>query len=87
MKLIEEGANHILLPGPIPFTGPVRLLHGQRDDAVPWQLSLDTAAALASEAVAVILIKDGDHRLSRDEDLARLLRTVDEVSEAIRAAP
>lgn len=84
LKLIEEGRNHLLLPGPIPFTGPVRLLHGQRDDAVPWELSLDTAAALASEAVEVTFIKDGDHRLSRDEDIARLLRTVGEISERLR---
>jgi pimeloyl-ACP methyl ester carboxylesterase len=83
LKLIEEGRNHLLLPGPIPFTGPVRLLHGQRDDAVPWQLSLDTAAALASEAVEVTFIKDGDHRLSRDEDIARLLRTVREISDRV----
>lgn len=84
LKLIEEGRNHLLLPGPIPFTGPVRLLHGQRDDAVPWELSLDTAAALASEAVEVTFIKDGDHRLSRDADIARLLRTVREISERLR---
>lgn len=84
MNLIEEGRNHLLLPGPIPFAGPVRLLHGQLDDAVPWQLSLDTAAALASEAVEVTFIKDGDHRLSREEDIARLLRTVREISERLR---
>ena len=84
MTLIEEGRNHLLLPGPIPFTGPVRLLHGQRDDAVPWQLSLDTAAALASDSVEVTLVKDGDHRLSRPEDLARLTRTVDELSDRLR---
>lgn len=84
MRLIEEGRNHLLLPGPIPFAGPVRLLHGQRDDAVPWELSLETARALASESVEIILVKDGDHRLSRDEDLARLLRTVDEVSDRLR---
>lgn len=84
MKLIEEGRNHLLLTGPIPFTGPVRLLHGQRDDAVPWRLSLDTAAALASDAVEITLVKDGDHRLSRPEDLARLTRTVDEVSDRLR---
>ena len=83
-RLIEEGRDHLLLPGPIPFTGPARLLHGQRDDAVPWELSLETARALASESVEIILVKDGDHRLSRDEDLARLLRTVDEVSERLR---
>lgn len=84
MNLIEEGRNHLLLPGPIPFAGPVRLLHGQLDDAVPWQLSLDTAAALASEAVEVTFIKDGDHRLSREEDIARLLRTVREISARLR---
>ncbi len=84
MRLIEEGRNHLLLPGPIPFHGPVRLLHGQRDDAVPWALSLDTAAALASDAVEVTLVKDGDHRLSRDEDIARLLRTVREITDRLR---
>lgn len=87
MKLIEEGRNHLLLPGPIPFAGPVRLLHGQRDDAVPWQLSLDTAAALSGDQVEVTLIKDGGHRLSRDEDIARLLRTVAEVTDRLRAGP
>jgi len=84
MKLVEEGRNHLLLPGPIPFQGPVRLLHGQRDDAVPWELSLDTAAALASESVEITLVKDGDHRLSREEDIERLLRTVRELSDRLK---
>lgn len=84
MRLIEEGRNHLLLPGPIPFHGPVRLLHGQRDDAVPWELSLQTAAALASDSVTVTLVKDGDHRLSREEDIARLLRTVREITGRLR---
>ena len=87
MRLIEEGRRHLLLPGPIPFDGPVRLLHGQRDDAVPWQLSLEIAAALSGGDVEVTLVKDGDHRLSRDQDIARLLRTVDEVTDRLRADP
>jgi pimeloyl-ACP methyl ester carboxylesterase len=87
MKLIQEGARHLLLPGPIPFDGPVRLLHGQRDDAVPWQLSLEVAAALTGGSVEVTLVKDGDHRLSRDVDIARLLRTVDEVTDRLREDP
>jgi dipeptidyl aminopeptidase/acylaminoacyl peptidase len=62
----------------------VRLLHGQRDDAVPWELSLQTAEALASGSVTVTLVKDGDHRLSREEDIARLLRTVREISDVLR---
>lgn len=74
--LIEEGRNHLLLRGPIPFAGPVHLLHGQRDPDVPWRVSLSLAAALTGDAVRVTLIKDGDHRLSRPQDLDLLCRTV-----------
>lgn len=56
---------------------PVRLLHGQRDADVPWEISLRLAAALRSDAIQVTLIKDGDHRLSRDEDIALLKRQVE----------
>ncbi|TRD11250.1 alpha/beta hydrolase [Erythrobacter insulae] len=51
---------------------PVRLLHGQRDTDVPWETSLKLAEALRSDAVQVTLVKDGDHRLSRDCDIATL---------------
>ncbi|MCO6416918.1 alpha/beta hydrolase [Siccirubricoccus sp. KC 17139] len=74
--LLEEGRNHLLLGGPIPIGAPVRLLHGQEDPDVPWQLSLEVAAKLATPDVQVILVKDGDHRLSRPEDLALLRRTL-----------
>lgn len=60
----------------IPIDCPVRLLHGQADPDVPWELSMRIAAALRSDDVQVTLIKDGDHRLSRDADIALLLRTV-----------
>ncbi|MDH3701395.1 MAG: alpha/beta hydrolase [Alphaproteobacteria bacterium] len=80
LRLIEEGDDHLLLPGPIPFDGPVRLLHGQRDDAVPWRLSLEIAEALRSDRVEVSLIKDGDHRLSGDADIARLLQAVETIA-------
>jgi pimeloyl-ACP methyl ester carboxylesterase len=80
LGLISEGRRHLLLDGPIAFTGPVRLLHGQRDPDVPWRHSLMTAESLTSEDVRVILVKDGDHRLSRPEDIALLLRTVDELA-------
>lgn len=57
----------------LPITCPIRLLHGQADPDVPWQLSLQIAEKAASADVQVILIKDGDHRLSRDSDIALLL--------------
>jgi len=64
---------------PIAITCPVRLLHGQRDPDVPWELALTLAEQLHSDDVQVTLIKDGDHRLSRDADIALLLRTIAEL--------
>jgi pimeloyl-ACP methyl ester carboxylesterase len=77
---VADAPGHRMLGGGIAITAPVRLLHGQRDDAVPWRLSLDIAARLHSDRVQVILIKDGDHRLSRPGDIAVLLAAVAEVS-------
>ena len=69
-----DGQAQRLLDGKIELTCPVRLLHGQRDADVPWEIALRLAAALRSADVQVTLVKDGDHRLSRDEDIALLLR-------------
>ena len=77
--LIDDARDQLLLDGQIGITAPVRLLHGQRDEAVPWRLSLDIAARLQSEEVQVRLIKDGDHRLSREADIAALIATVEEL--------
>ena len=74
--LIEDGRRHQVLGGRIALTCPVRLLQGQRDDDVPWAQALALADALDSEDVQVVLIKDGDHRLSRPQDIALLCRTV-----------
>lgn len=71
-----DGQANRLLGGEIALTCPVRLLHGQQDTDVPWEISLDLAAQLCSAAVQVVLIKDGDHRLSRTSDIALLLGAV-----------
>lgn len=75
--LIEDGARHHVLTGRIALNCPVRLLHGQADPDVPWELALTIAAQLDSDDVRVVLVKDGDHRLSRASDLALLRRVVE----------
>ena len=72
----RDGEAQRLLGGEIALTCPVRLIHGQADADVPWQVSQRLAAALRSADVQVALVKDGDHRLSRDADIALLLRTI-----------
>lgn len=74
--LWADGQRQRLLGGPIMLDCPVRLLHGQADEDVPFEVSLRLAAALRSPDVQVTLIKDGDHRLSRDADIGLLLRSV-----------
>ncbi len=71
-----DGQRNLLLAKGIAFAGPVRLIHGQADPDVPWQVSLKLAAALRSADVQVTAIKDGDHRLSRPGDIALLLRAL-----------
>jgi len=75
--LVDDGNRNLVLRDVIPLNCPVRLLHGMADASVPWQQSLVLAQRLDSADVAVTLVKDGDHRLSRDEDLARLARILD----------
>lgn len=73
---LDDAPAQRLLGDAIAITAPVRLLHGQLDDAVPWRLSLDIAGRLHSDDVQVTLVKDGDHRLSRPQDIALLLAMV-----------
>lgn len=73
----RSGEANRVLDASIPLTCPVRLLHGQADPDVPWEVSLRLAAALGSADVQTLLVKDGDHRLSRPEDIALLLRTIE----------
>jgi pimeloyl-ACP methyl ester carboxylesterase len=74
--LIQDGANHLVLTGHIPIRCPIRLLHGQADPDVPWELALRIADQADTTDARVILVKDGDHRLSRPADLALLRQTV-----------
>jgi len=82
MGLIEEGRDHLLLQAPIALRCPIHLLQGMCDEDVPWRTVLKIAELVESERVVVELVKDGDHRLSREDDLARLCAAVDAISDA-----
>lgn len=82
--LIEEGRNHLMLGGTIRTYCPVHIIQGMADEAVPWQHAMALVEHLAGDPVTLMLVKDGDHRLSREDDLMRLWTAVESM---ISAAP
>ena len=77
--LLEDGARWSILDGaPVPISVPVRILQGGLDPDVPWHHALELAESLAGSDVVFSLIRDGDHRLSRPQDIERLLTTLEE---------
>ncbi|CAN5154658.1 alpha/beta hydrolase [soil metagenome] len=79
-NLIEEGRNHLLLGGTIDVGCPVRILQGAQDPDVPWRHAFALTHCLPSDDVVLTLVQDGDHRLSRPQDIARMLGAVSELS-------
>ena len=82
-RLIEEGRDHLVMDAPIPFEGPVRILQGGEDPDVPAAHARALAALMQSPDLGFDLIEDGDHRLSRPQDIARLLATATELAERL----
>lgn len=78
-KLLDDGTQHLVLRNEIPLDCPVRLLHGLEDTSVPWKTALKIQNMVRSKDVEVTLIKNGNHRLSREEDLEKLKKTVMEI--------
>jgi pimeloyl-ACP methyl ester carboxylesterase len=77
-NLIEEGRSHLLLAGMIETGCPVRILQGVQDPDVPWHHAVELTSRFARDDVVLTLVKDGDHRLSRPEDIERLIAAVAE---------
>jgi pimeloyl-ACP methyl ester carboxylesterase len=77
-QLIEDGRKHLLLGGLIETGCPVRIVQGVEDPDVPWQHAVELTSRLASDDVVLTLVKDGDHRLSRPEDIERMIAAVKE---------
>lgn len=78
--LIEDGRDWQLLDAPLAITCPVRILQGMRDEDVPWQYAGRLLEALTGDDVVLTLVADGDHRLSRDQDIHRLQRFCEELA-------
>lgn len=78
--LIEDGKRWALLDAPIELDMPIRILQGMQDPDVPWEHAFKLVDALTSEDLVFSLIKDGDHRLSRDQDIGRLVATCEELA-------
>jgi pimeloyl-ACP methyl ester carboxylesterase len=76
----DAGQRNLLLGGEIALDMPVRLLQGQCDADVPWQQTLVLAERIRSADVQVTLVKNGDHRLSRPQDIALLVATIESLS-------
>ena len=84
MKIFcDQGQGSLLLDTEIAFSGPVRLIHGDADDTVPWEISTHLMDALGSADVQLVLVKGGDHRLQRPGDIATILRVAGELMEVL----
>lgn len=76
LKLITEGRDHMILKPGIVYNRPVRILQGMEDPDVPYMHAVKTAAAFQGGDTRLTLLRDGDHRLSRPQDLGLLVETV-----------
>ncbi len=74
--LIEDGRKNLLFGKAFKLGCPVHILQGMQDPDVPWQHTMKLVEHLPQDKVALTFINDGDHRLSRDEDISRLVRVV-----------
>lgn len=84
--LIEDGRRHLLLGRPILAGCPIHILQGMKDPDVPWRHALELVEHLPGDSVSMTLIKDGDHRLARPEDLERLIAAVEAIAPRPHAA-
>ncbi|XP_007469213.1 PREDICTED: mycophenolic acid acyl-glucuronide esterase, mitochondrial [Lipotes vexillifer] len=78
-SVIKEAEHHCLLHSPIPVNCPIRLLHGMKDDIVPWHTSMQVADRVVSTDVDVILRKNSDHRMKEKADIQLLVYTIDDL--------
>ncbi|KAK6316760.1 palmitoyl-protein thioesterase ABHD10, mitochondrial [Coregonus clupeaformis] len=78
-EFLKEAEQHCILQSPIPVTCPVRLIHGMKDQDVPWHISMQVAERVLSNDVDVILRKHGQHRMVEKEDIKLIVYTIDDL--------
>ena len=78
-KLIEDGRQNLLLNNKINISIPTILIHGQKDNDVPWETSIELSSKINTDDIKTILVKDGSHRLSRKKDLDLISKCLDEL--------
>lgn len=79
LDFLKEAEQHCVLQNPIPVTCPVRLLHGMKDQDVPWHISMQVAERVLSNDVDVILRKHGQHRMTEKDDIKLIVYTIDDL--------
>ena len=77
--LIEDGRRNLLLGGDLALGCPVTILQGVKDESVPWGHAVRLVTRLTTDDVTLTLVRDGDHRLSRPQDIDKMLRVIDEM--------
>lgn len=81
--LIEDGRKHLIMDAPIPFDGPCYILHGQADPDVQREHVIELASLIKTDNALLHLIRDGDHRLSRPQDLRELVTRASSIAEQL----
>lgn len=82
--LVEDGQKHLLLDAPIVLDIPIRLIHGMKDNDVPYQISLDIMAALEAKDAELVLLKGANHKLSSPKELAVLTGALESIIEKVK---
>ena len=82
-NLIDDGRKYLLMNQQISLDCPVNIIHGMKDEAVPWGLSIELSKKISSNSITKSFIKDGDHGLSRPTDLDHIFFLVEQIIKKI----
>lgn len=85
-EIIQEAEFHCVLGSPLPIKCPVRLIHGLKDEDIPWQISMKISECVVSTDVDIILRKNGHHRMKEQDDIKLIVYTVEDLIDKLTSA-